>query len=79
MGVNMKNNDFPIFDGVFIYDIPADYIGFFMFGYTGKTFRFSSKDQILPELRKAAEYAKHHDTVFNAEKVYEELMKRQNQ
>lgn len=69
------NNDLKIFEKCFIYDIPGDVFGFFMYGKTGKTFYFTNKESMIEELQKAASYALNHGVKFDPTEVYKELMK----
>lgn len=70
----MEKNDFKIFEDAFVYDIPSDNVGFFMFAATGKPFYFSDLEGMRQELWHATEYAKCHGVKFDSEIVYGRLM-----
>lgn len=70
----MENKDFETFESAFVYDIPSDRVGFFMFAATGRPFYFSDLEGMREELKLAAQYGECHGTKFDPEIVYVKLM-----
>ena len=70
----IMTTDFEIFEDAFIYDIPPDAVGFFMYVATGRPFYFSDLAGMKRELFKAAQYAECHGARFDPNVVYEKIM-----
>ena len=71
-----ESEDFKAFDDAFVYDVPKDAVGFFMYAVTGKPFYFSSPKDMKRELKLAAQYAECHGVRFDPDIVFDELISR---